>query len=493
MASFDLKVEDSSPLISYAPDGAWTDTPSTDALVASYSGRSLHTTSAQGATATINFNGTGISIFGGRRSNYGTFTISVDGQTITTGDAKSAQDTANQLLGSASSLIDGPHTAVLTNTGGVPIDIDWVNVQTQASSSTAKMTTKTYDDTDPSIQYLPSTSAWNQNQNEGFMNGTLHFTSTPGASASISFSGDAVAVYGTMAPDHADVRITVDGRSNLFSAGAGGFASSLHPQVLLYYANNLGSQPHVLTMASVAQDGTGPFMDIDAITVFSSATPSTNNNPSNPGSSNPGSSNPSPSNADPTPESTQAGSLRPSGSTSQASKSPSLGPIVGGVIGGVVGLILIVALVFLFLRRRSRGRSGINNYDIGAPTSPKTPDLPMQGDSMMEAGFARVMQGPVVPAPTYLPPPPPPPPSSAKRETMARHSIAPSYYSDPSYASDVSSVRSSTALVPKVPQSPASARLASPQLGSPRGLDPVMIVNGSPRRPSRRPPPLDIE
>jgi len=316
MASFDLRlVEDSSPLISYAPDGAWTDTPSTDALVASYSGRSLHTTSAQGATATIHFNGTGISILGGRRTNYGTFTMSVDGQTIASGDGNSAHDSVNHLLGSASSLVDGPHIAVLTNTGGAPIDIGSVNVRTQASSSTVKMTTTTYDDVDPSIQYLPSASAWNQNQNQAFMNGTLHFTSTPGASASISFLGDAVAVYGTMAPDHANVQITVDGRLNTFTGGAGGFVSSLHPQVLLYYANNLGSQLHVLAMASVSRQGAGPFMDIDAITVFASETSSSNNNPSDIESSAPAASASSSA-----PSSTAAGSSRPSGSISQALK-----------------------------------------------------------------------------------------------------------------------------------------------------------------------------
>ncbi|GLB37654.1 hypothetical protein LshimejAT787_0407050 [Lyophyllum shimeji] len=488
MASFDLKVEDSSPLISYEPSSAWIDTPS-DALAASYSGRSLHTTSVQGATATMQFNGTGISIFGGRRSNYGTFTISVDGQTITTGDASSAQDSANQLLGSASGLVDGPHTAVFTNTGGAPIDIDFATLQTQASSSSTKPVQVTYDDSDPSIQYSPSVSAWSQNHDQAFMNGTLHFTSTPGASASITFTGDAVAVYGTVSPDHANVQITLDGRANVLPGGAGGFVSSLHSQVLLYYANNLGLQPHVLTMACVPEEGTGPFMDIDAITVFSSGAPSTNDNPSSAGPSSPSSSVSGSTSGTPAAE-----SIWPSGSTLQASKSGSLAPIIGGAVGGLVGIILLLALVYLFLCRRTR-RGGINKFDIHRPAaSPKTPDLPMQGESMMEAGFSRVTPGPADPVATYLPPAPPlSQPSSVKRDTMGRHSIAPSYYSDPSYASDASSARSSTALLPDVPSIPSSARLASPGVTSPKGLDPMMNVTGGPRRPSRRPPPLDIE
>ncbi|KAG6866748.1 hypothetical protein C0991_011407 [Blastosporella zonata] len=177
--------------------------------------------------------GTGISVFGGRRSGYGTFTISVDGQTATTGDANSAQNSTNQTLGSVSNLVYGFHTAVLTNTGGAPIDIDFVNVETQSSSSSLNiaLASITIDDVDPSIQYLPSPSAWNLTESQNYMNGTLHFTSTVGASASISFNGDAVAVYGTMAPDRVNVQFTVDGRSSNITGGADGFVSLLHPKV----------------------------------------------------------------------------------------------------------------------------------------------------------------------------------------------------------------------------------------------------------------------
>jgi len=149
-------------------------------------------------------------------------------------------------------------------------------------------------------------------------------------------------------------------------------------------------------------------------------------------------------------------------------------------------MVLLLAVVFLFLHRRNCSRTGVNKYSFRSPNSPKTPNLPMQ-DSMVEAGLSRIRPDPSVPVlSTYQSPSQP---SSAK---MGRHSIAPSYYSDPSYASDVSSLRSLTALVSKVSQSPVSARLALGRLASPRSLDPVMIVNGSPRRPSRRPPPLDI-
>ncbi|KAG5638459.1 hypothetical protein H0H81_012524 [Sphagnurus paluster] len=410
----------------------------------SYSGRSLHTASAQGATATINFNG--------RRSNYGKFTISVDGLTITNGDAQSAQDSANQLLGSASGLANGPHIAVLTNTGGAPIDIDWVNIVTQASFSKTQAITTTFDDTNPAIQYLPSPSAWSENRNQAFLNDTLHFTNSTGASASLSFIGDAVAVYGTMAPDHADVRVTLDGQSRLFTGGAGSFVTSLHSQVLLYYANNLGAEPHVLTLTSVAQQGTGPFIDVDAITVYSSDKPSSGNNPSTPGAPSSGGSG--------------AGIPQPSASALSVPKTRSMAPIIGGVVGGVVGMILLLALVLLFLRRRNRAPPTAGNKgDLYPPTSPKTPELPMQGPSMMEAGLSRVVPAQSFPIPTNIAPPPP---SMLPTSDDSRHSIA-SYYSN---ASAESSPRSSTGLLPA--HGPPF-RLASPRYGTPRAVEPVMV------------------
>lgn len=173
-------------------------------------------------------------------------------------------------------------------------------------------------------------------------------------------------------------------------------------------------------------------------------------------------------------------------------------------------MLILLGLVFIYLRRR---RSTISKLD----NPPMTPVLPMQGAGMMESGFLRPSTvnkdlPPLASAPPIITPPTP-------RDSIARHSIAPSYYSDPSYASDAgapsrtSSLRSSAMLVPKLPtdlsQAPAAYRNASRGSGSaPVSVElsrlryehklihsPLMqqSSNGSPRRPSRRPPPLEYE
>jgi len=79
--------------------------------------------------------GTGVSIFGGQRPNYGTYSVSVDGQTVSSGSVQSNDQATQQLLGSVSGLPYGSHTAVLTNTGGNPVDIDRIDFQTQIGQS----------------------------------------------------------------------------------------------------------------------------------------------------------------------------------------------------------------------------------------------------------------------------------------------------------------------------------------------------------------------
>ncbi|KII92755.1 hypothetical protein PLICRDRAFT_37553 [Plicaturopsis crispa FD-325 SS-3] len=355
MASFNVTAEDCTPLITYAPTGAWTDDPSNDTLITSYSDNSLHTTSAQGATATIQFNGTGLWLYGGLRPNYGTYTLTVDGKTVKSGNANSAQPSFKQLLGAASGLSNGPHTAVLTNTGsGSGIDIDSLIFENQIGSPGDSVSTTTIDDSDSRMVYSPSTD-WHTNNQQQFMNGTLHFSATAGSQVSTLFEGEAVAVYGTVSPDHADIKLTIDGNIHTMNGGANGEASVLHPKTLLYYANNLGAGQHNLTLANDPQSGTGQFIDVDAVTVYSASGKSAGNN----------------SSASPSNENTKA-------ATGSSSKS-----LIGPVVGGLVGFLIILALLFFVFLRRRRGTAKRRS----TMRSPITPALPIQDMSAVEAGF----------------------------------------------------------------------------------------------------------
>ncbi|KAF8160756.1 hypothetical protein B0H34DRAFT_697962 [Crassisporium funariophilum] len=476
MASFNVTVEDSSPMISYSPAGSWIDTPADDTLAASYSGGTFHTTAAQGATATIAFNGTGLSIFGGHRSNYGTYSIAVDGQTITSGSAESADSSVQQLLGTVSGLPDGPHTAVLTNTGGNPIDIDWIDFENRVGDPGAVGIKKSFDDTDMTISYLPSPSAWQTSSNPAFSGGTLHYSSTPGASAMLTFTGEAVAIYGTVSPDHANIQVTIDGVSQIMQGGSGGMVSALRSQVLLYYQNNLSPGQHALVFSGNTQPPAGPFIDLDSIDVFAAAeSPAT-----------------STGDASGLGSGVTTSSALPRGTVAAndtlAPNSPSriaTGTIVGAVLGGIIFLLLLLAVVgFLVLRRRRVRR------DVEKSMMPISPQLPMQGyPKAVEAGL--MGRGPAVLENMVFPLPPP-------KSNSLRHSIAPSYYSDPysGYHSRNDSMMSASSTAPLVPTVPMLGMPQPPKV--PRKPAPATSglyannANSTPARPSNRPPTMDF-
>ncbi|KAF8197847.1 hypothetical protein BJ912DRAFT_1076102 [Pholiota molesta] len=473
---FNMTVEDSSPLITYSPAGSWIDTPTNDPLASTYSGASYHTTDAQGAIATIAFNGTGLSIFGGRRPNYGTYSITVDGQVITSGSSQANVASGNQLLGSASGLVYGSHTVVLTNTGGVPIDIDWIEFETQVEGSeTGNMSMETIDNTNSSIVYSPS-AAWGSNTNADFFNGTLSFTQTPGASASLTFTGGAIAVYGTVSPDHANIVVTVDGQVQTMLGGANGFSDQVHPKTLLYYQTDLSTDtPHEFTLTGDSQSA-GHFIDLDMITVFT-VTPSNN------------STTPSIVNLLPMKTSLRQ-ALRPSASatlvssTSAVSSSRlSTGTIIGAAFGGLFTFLFLLGIIaFLVLRTQRTRSSKIEKSMISVSPilpmqkDPKTPILPMQmAPRDLEAG------GGMTAFPFPIPP---------QKAARPRHSIAPSYYTTPTvYSRD--SMESLSPLVPDVPM--ISIPQPRPNISrKPAPVNSELAYYDTPARPSTRPPTMDF-
>ncbi|KAF5389387.1 hypothetical protein D9757_004246 [Collybiopsis confluens] len=453
MASFNLTVEDSSPLISYS--GSWLDSTN-DTSISSYSGSSYHTTSSQGAAANISFYGTGITIYGGHRPDYGTYQISVDNNHITS-QSSAGQDAFQQVLGSFSGLSNGQHFVILTSTSSSPIDIDFCQVQTEIGESGSQLSESMIDDTNPSFTYTPQ-SEWSVNDKDYFMNNTLQYalryshawhififdssyTLSAGASASVSFSGEAVALYGTVSQDHADIRLTLDGNTVTFGAGTNGFASTLHSQVLLYYIQGLGSNQHTLSVAADPVTGSGPFIDVDAIVVYSTS-PGSADTPSIPAPSSSGR------------------QVEVQGSSNNRSTKA----LIGGIVGGLVGFILLLALLFLLLRWRHRRRQGQDGI-----RSPLTPTLPIQDPKMLEAGMSA---------------------RSNASTRLSTNSIA-SFYS-PEVESDGLAQHSRAPSATESFTSTAPIYASHDAVPASHGRNHSMSSNNSTTRPTSRPPPLAL-
>ncbi|KAH9061313.1 hypothetical protein EDB87DRAFT_411343 [Lactarius vividus] len=385
MAAFNVSADDSSPLILYSPAGAWTDSPVSDHNAQSYSQKTWHTASSQGASATVQFNGTGVWFFGSKQPGYGTYNISVDGQSVS-GNAQAQTASFQQLLGGQSSLANGPHTAVFTNTGST-VDLDCIIFETQiGSSASATVTNTTTDDTSPAINYIPSSRDWVLLTHlEGNFNDTLHFTRAMGAQAQFTFDGDAVAVYSSVSPDQANYTVTVDGVKHDFLGGSNGLASYLHEDTLLYFSNNLASQSHNLTLTvNLDQPNTGKFIDIDRIVVFtaSNSTDSTSSNNTT-SQSDPGSTtqNPEGNSVNKVPND-------PKGSHHSKRLSPAaIGAFVAGVL---IFMLLCAVLAVVLIRRRAQQNKTHLTSSIRTPT---TPTLPIQTPSTPDIGPLSPMGG----------------------------------------------------------------------------------------------------
>jgi hypothetical protein len=122
---------------------------------------------------------------------YGPHNISIDGHSVA-GNAHSQNVSFQQLLGGQSGLTNGPHTAVLTNTGtNSPIDLDSIVFETQIGSvkcvftplvcvidrtvvPSSTITAMTIDDKSPEITYLP-TADWDVLQGQSWFDDTLQY------------------------------------------------------------------------------------------------------------------------------------------------------------------------------------------------------------------------------------------------------------------------------------------------------------------------------
>jgi hypothetical protein len=123
---------------------------------------------------------------------YGPYNISIDGQSVA-GNAHSQNASYQQLLGGQSGLTNGPHTAVLTNTGAnTPIDLDSIIFETQIGSvkcvftplacvinrtvvPSSTITAMTVDANSPAIAYLPTPADWGVLRGQGLFNDSLQY------------------------------------------------------------------------------------------------------------------------------------------------------------------------------------------------------------------------------------------------------------------------------------------------------------------------------
>ncbi|GJE94535.1 hypothetical protein PsYK624_107050 [Phanerochaete sordida] len=335
MPVYNVTIDDASPLIQY--DQWWTDSSRSDSLHANYSGDTFHTTEQNGGTARLTFNGSAVYLFGAKRPNHNVYAVTLDGQTTTANGypGSSNANLFNQTLFSQTGLnLSQTHQISLTNTPSSSTlaytDLDYVVITAGDGDTSTDSQDLVWDD--DMAQYSPG---WDDSPNGlqgGYFNNTMHRTNIVNAYATVTFEGNAVAVYGVTSTNHGFFNVSLDKAPPVMLNGTmPGDQPGPRYQNLLYWAGGLSSGQHTVTITNI--DSNGLWLDLDKFVI--SRWPQTTIGGSSSGSA------PSPTKS-------------PGDHSGGRSHHNSTGAIVGGVVGGIIGAFLIALGLFLFLRRRSR-------------------------------------------------------------------------------------------------------------------------------------------
>ncbi|KAG1742918.1 hypothetical protein EDB19DRAFT_1907403 [Suillus lakei] len=354
MSSVSFLVDDKSPLIHY--DSTWAAGNSgDDNLADQYFRGTFQTSNVTGSVATFSFNGTAFWIYGAKRTNHGTYTVTVDNANFAGNTGQSNTNLFQQVLFNQSGLTQGLHTVSITNTATTSanpyVDIDMVAWQTEFNGT--QLVTETVDDADPRFQYQEPAWSTNPNNVNLFNNGTGHSTSVSDASVTFTFTGmssESVSIFGTVGPGNGLYTVSLDsGQVTQYNATT----YLTFYEVMLYHADNLGSGQHQLTLINLPQTN-GQTLDIDYALLTSSA----NSSSSSGSTSSPPGSGGSPGNS---PSSVNAAST----STSLGS-----GAIAGIVVAVGVALCASAAAFFFYRRWKSAQAASQDLYRIRTPQYP---------------------------------------------------------------------------------------------------------------------------
>ncbi|KAH7927499.1 hypothetical protein BV22DRAFT_1127311 [Leucogyrophana mollusca] len=331
-------IDDKVPLIKY--DATWAPGTSADTSADLYYLGTFTLTTANNGAATFSFNGTAFSVYGAKRSNHGTYSVEVDGTTHSGLNGNNTDGEFQVSLFNMTGLQQGMHTVSITNTAtsGVYLDIDMIMWQSEVGGANDQLVTETIQDTDSRFQYQEP--AWSSNPtNVNFYN-----NGTGQRAEAVSFKGEIISLYGTVGLSNGPYSVKLDnGPSVTYNATQ----QLSYTQIMLYYADNLGSGQHQLTITNLPETS-GQSLNIDYATLTSLASASSESPSGVPGP-NVGS-----------PVSTSTSGL-------------SAGAIAGVAVAAAVAVAAIISAAFLYKRWKGAQAAQQELYRIITPRERVTP------------------------------------------------------------------------------------------------------------------------
>jgi hypothetical protein len=208
-----------------------------------------HFTNSPGASTTFLFTGTRFNLTYTAYSNRGNLDIFVDDVKITTLNEYSAT-LIWQNIWTSPTFASGTHTIRLVNVSAYT-DIDAITILPDITP----VGSGTYDNVDPNIFY---SGAWTSYSGSGPYLNTLHFTNSPGASATIIFTGTSFNLIYTAFSNRGNLDIFVDG---VKITTLNEYSATLIWQNI-WTSPTFASGTHTIRLVNVSA-----YTDIDAITI----------------------------------------------------------------------------------------------------------------------------------------------------------------------------------------------------------------------------------
>ncbi|MBR7837910.1 hypothetical protein KDL01_31845 [Actinospica durhamensis] len=248
------RVNDTDPTISYSGFSSSANRTFGDL------GNDVHYATANGSTATYSFTGTTIQVYGEQNTDQGNLGISIDGgvqQTVSTVPAD-GQRHADAVVYTVGGLSAGTHTIVITKLSGTYATLDGFGVPGVHVN-----------DTDPSISY--SGYSVSSGRPDGDFAGDVHYASANGSTATYSFTGSFIQVYGERYTDQGNIGVSIDG-------GAQQIVSTVpenwqrQGDAVVYSVGGLSSGTHTIVVTKLS----GQYTTLDGFGVATTVVPPVN-------------------------------------------------------------------------------------------------------------------------------------------------------------------------------------------------------------------------
>jgi hypothetical protein len=241
-------VNDTDSGITYT--GSWT--YSADRNAGDYD-NDVHYTSTVGDSFSYTFTGTGIDVIGPKSDVSDLFSVTIDGTEIGQfSQYASSGYEAQSLLYGARYLTPGSHTITCAMVSGTYFQLDALRVVPDPTM---------VNDTDPSITY-DSTWTYSDDRNAGDYDNDVHYTSTIGGTATITFTGTGIDYIGPMEPEDGTANVIIDGVQ--VGTTQATYSGSYTPQQYLYQVRGLTADTHTLQIVMTG----GTYVQIDAFQIW---------------------------------------------------------------------------------------------------------------------------------------------------------------------------------------------------------------------------------